>query len=558
MTVSLAMGAGTPAGTVISNSATGDYKDINSNQKPQVVSNSVTTTVTQVAGVDFLPLNAASNLIANGADIYTVSLTNTGNGPDVFDLTALTSGSETGIYTIDIYHDINQNGIIDGLDSIISVTPTLAADELIDFVILVTDVTIDTQIGPAPDGDVSIVTFEATSQFDTGVVNSATMTTTVAAAVVTIVMTPDITDPQPGDVITYAICGENTGTATAYAVTITAPIPLNTTYVPGSLFLDVTSLTDAADLIDGGDFGFTAADSVTIIWGDAPEFATGCVYYSVVVDADVPVGTEITNEAFVDYVNPDTVAYPTIRANGPGASAFVSQSYDVVVVPDQASFHDPGDEATYQFSISNTGNGTDNFNISYTSTFWTWAFYWDFDGDGIVDAEDVLLTDSNTDGVIDVGNMVQGQVDYIIGVTTIPDATGDGVSDVMTMTATSIGDPNTTPISASAIATTTITAPTLSLAKTVTPTGDQPPGTTLTYRLDIINSGSGSAIDVIITDAIPTNTTFVAGSLTEAGISQSDAADGDAGSFSGTAAVFHIPSLGPGGTTYVIFQATIN
>ena len=47
-----ALGAGTAAGTVITNQAYADYQDPNGNAMARVFSNSVTTIVSQVAGVD--------------------------------------------------------------------------------------------------------------------------------------------------------------------------------------------------------------------------------------------------------------------------------------------------------------------------------------------------------------------------------------------------------------------------------------------------------------------------------------------------------------------------
>ena len=75
---------GTLAGTAITNNSTVTFKDVNSNSKPMVTSNTVTTTVSAIRGVD----------VSNG---YVVSredkivdfgfvITNTGNGFDTFSL----------------------------------------------------------------------------------------------------------------------------------------------------------------------------------------------------------------------------------------------------------------------------------------------------------------------------------------------------------------------------------------------------------------------------------------------------------------------------------------
>jgi uncharacterized repeat protein (TIGR01451 family) len=57
------------------------------------------------------------------------------------------------------------------------------------------------------------------------------------------------------------------------------------------------------------------------------------------------------------------------------------------------------------------------------------------------------------------------------------------------------------------------------------------PGATITYQIAISATGSGTAQGATFTDAVPSNTTYVAGSLQLNGNALSDAADTDAGRF---------------------------
>ena len=57
-------------------------------------------------------------------------------------------------------------------------------------------------------------------------------------------------------------------------------------------------------------------------------------------------------------------------------------------------------------------------------------------------------------------------------------------------------------------------APSVSLNKSVNPTGNQVPGTDLTYTIAFSNGGAAFASNLIITDPIPANTDFKAGSVT--------------------------------------------
>ena len=53
--------------------------------------------------------------------------------------------------------------------------------------------------------------------------------------------------------------------------------------------------------------------------------------------------------------------------------------------------------------------------------------------------------------------------------------------------------------------------------KSVTPTGEVTPGTQLTYTIDVQNTTAGTATNVVFTDAIPANSTYVAASCSVTG-----------------------------------------
>ncbi len=65
--------------------------------------------------------------------------------------------------------------------------------------------------------------------------------------------------------------------------------------------------------------------------------------------------------------------------------------------------------------------------------------------------------------------------------------------------------------------------------------GSQPAsGATIRYTLYVSTTGSGTAFGVVVTDPIPANTTYTAGTLKLNGTLLSDTADGDAGDVGGT------------------------
>ena len=107
---------GTLAGTSITNQAYADYKDANNNALPRVYSNTVTTVVSQVAGVDIVPPTEADTG-TNGTDvIFMIQIFNTGNGPDVYDFSYLRDGGTWDPADIKFYWDANNNHVLDAAE----------------------------------------------------------------------------------------------------------------------------------------------------------------------------------------------------------------------------------------------------------------------------------------------------------------------------------------------------------------------------------------------------------------------------------------------------------
>ena len=92
--------------------------------------------------------------------------------------------------------------------------------------------------------------------------------------------------------------------------------------------------------------------------------------------------------------------------------------------------------------------------------------------------------------------------------------------------------------------------------------GSQPvPGAAIRYSIVVTATGTGTAVGAALTDAVPANTTYVAGSLTLNGAPLTDAADADAGTLA-TAPARVVVSLGDltaaAGPQTVVFRVTID
>ena len=306
-----ARAVGTEAGTVISNQAYGDYKDANGNSLTRVFSNTVQTTVSQVASPRVEPPTASKTGTAGTDVVYAVTVHNDGNDTDTFDLTAATTDTLAANWTTKIYLDLNEDGVLDAADIAngeITDTGALDADEVAHLLV----------VASVPAGaattTVGTTTLTATSQNDNGEVDTGTYTTTPLTAVLDIVKSATPTNPQPGDTVTYAITGKNPGTAKAVNIVVNDVIPTNMTYVAGSIRLGpiggtYATAAVATDADDNPDANITpsratynsGATRVELIWPEEEPFSGagdgGVLYFQATVNALVLATTTIENIA---------------------------------------------------------------------------------------------------------------------------------------------------------------------------------------------------------------------------------------------------------------------
>jgi len=271
-----------------------------------------------------------------------------------------------------------------------------------------------------------------------------------------------------------------------------------------------------------------------------------------------PAGTTITNQATVDYQDANGNPLQTLSNV---VSTTVSQVAGVAVTPNAAQAADPGDTVPYLHTVENTGNGTDTIDVTTSSSQgWTVSLYLD-DGDGVFEpgTDDLALADSDTDGTPDSGALAADTSVNIWVSVDVPAGAANGTVDTTTVTGTSSFN---TSVSDSATDTTTVAAPSLSVVKSVSPSGSQPPGTTLTYTVVITNNGAAGASAVVMSDPVPANTTYVAGSITQDAAAKTDVGGDDNADWNATAAntvTVDIGTLaGSGGSTTITFQVTID
>ncbi|MGQ9738957.1 MAG: outer membrane protein assembly factor BamB family protein [Armatimonadota bacterium] len=203
----------TPAGTQIPIQATANYLDANNNSY-SAVSNTVTLTVAQVAGVEVTLAVRDATLNPGTSYNFPVTVKNTGNGDDYYQLS--TDNPPAG-WSVAFVKDTNGNGQRDANENTtITRTPQLQMGAKYKFFVVVT-----APANPVPGSSVQTLPFRVTSNFDTQkfALNS------VFADVVnpfTPLWTAEIPGGIPGDVTVAGgkvFVGSATGQLYAYAVT---------------------------------------------------------------------------------------------------------------------------------------------------------------------------------------------------------------------------------------------------------------------------------------------------------------------------------------------------
>lgn len=297
LTAGHAYAAGTPAGTVILNQAS---VNCTVSGAPLTVSSNVNT----VAVAEVLNVNLASQDTPPGVSVtpgqtgrpLTFLVTNTGNGSNSFSLTTndALGGDQFNPTVTAIYLDSNGNGVYDaGIDTLYvpgTNDPVLAQDASRAVFVLSSipgaglaqgdrgdvRITVTSRDGSGAPGALiagggdggtdAVVGFSGGAQSATGgyVVSGVNVTMLKSAAVIDPF---GGSRPQTGATVRYTISVNVSGTGTAAGLIVTDTVPVNTTYTPGTLRLNSSPLSDAADA-DAGDVNATTPGAVTVRLGN--------------------------------------------------------------------------------------------------------------------------------------------------------------------------------------------------------------------------------------------------------------------------------------------------
>lgn len=302
-----ASAGGVTAGTLIENIAVASYDE--AGVQRSVNSNTVTVRVDELIDVTLTSLDPGPVTARPGNAVLTFELTNQGNGPEAFRLAANTAvaGNEFDVSFRAIAIDSNGNGTYEvGIDAILAepqTTAVLASAERLTVFVLVTvpQGTADAKtakvdlVAEAVTGTGAPGTSFAGAGVDGGYAIIGTTGARVAArgalistvASVQLAKSVTLRDPfggtsaVPGSVASFTIEARVEGTGSVNNLVVTDAIPAGTTYVPGTLALDATALTDAAD----GDAGAASdAGGISVNLGNVATGTRRAITFNVTVN----------------------------------------------------------------------------------------------------------------------------------------------------------------------------------------------------------------------------------------------------------------------------------
>ncbi|MFG6500675.1 beta strand repeat-containing protein [Sulfitobacter sp. 1A13191] len=321
------------AGSVIGNQAVATYTNA-AGDTVTVTSNTVETVVQQVAGVTLTSDNTET--IAPGGKAFLPHIiTNDGNGPDAFALTAVETDSGTlDTSQLVFYPDANMDGVADSATPL-TVTPTLAPGEQFGIVI-------EASVASTATGS-DTITITAASTLDGTVLSTNTDTLTISNDAIVELVKSMTADPasggnpniiDAGDEVTITLTYSSTGLAAANNYSVQDVLDGRLTYVPGSARwsdsaapLNDDNGSTVVDASNGSGetiaWDYDDAQNVNFLISSVGSGRSGEVTFRAVI-ADTANAGIITNVATQDV---DGVAFPPSNT----ASVTVDNQYAVAV-----------------------------------------------------------------------------------------------------------------------------------------------------------------------------------------------------------------------------------
>lgn len=282
-----------------------------------------------------------------------------------------------------------------------------------------------------------------------------------------------------------------------------------------------------------------------------------------------PANTQIGNQASATYVdnggNPQSITSNTVIT-------IVQQVAGVTITPGIGLTVSPGGQVTFPHTITNTGNGVDNFDLSTLEgsgdfNFNSIVIYADEDGNGVPDNFTPITVTPN----IDPAGTPNGNTYGIVIVADIPTTALDEDVETIDVTAASnYAQSQSQTVDDTATNTTTVDENAVVNVQKTRNKQFVAVGDTVTFTFNFAESGgSANATNLIIRDPLPAGITYVPNSGRWSGATGTPLTDSETGETatgitykyvdSGTdSIVVQITNLNAGASGNVSFKATVN
>ena len=334
-----------------------------------------------------------------------------------------------------------------------------------------------------------VVAIDADAASGSSIANTANVTTTTndpndandsSTTTATVATSADLTVTKSGPAsvtagtnATYTIDVTNNGPSDAANVSLSDTLPPNTTLVSATP-------------------GCSGTTTVTCTVGTLTDGASATITIVLAIDSDAPDGSSIANTAIVSATTSD----PDNGNNSSTTTATVATSADVSIKKNGPATVTAGSNATYAIDVTNSGP-SDAANVSLSDTLPPNTTF-------------VSATpgcSGTTTVTCAIGTLANGATTTITIVVAVDSDAADGSSVANTATvSTTTSDANNANDSSTTTATVATSAD-LSVTKTGPSTINA--GSNITYNVTVANGGPSDALNVVLTDTLPPDTTFV-------------------------------------------------
>ena len=232
-------------------------------------------------------------------------------------------------------------------------------------------------------------------------------------------------------------------------------------------------------------------------------------------------GASIGNQASASYTDSTNTPH---TATSNVVLTVVQQVASLSIASDQSKSGSAGGHVVFPHTVTNSGNGSDTFTLAITQSssdnfdLTNVAIYADANGDGLPD---------NSTPITSTGLIAPGAKFQFVVVGIVPSTQTASQSAQLSIAATSVFDPTRTATNNDTVTVTSnaVVRATIAVSPSSGPANSGP----YTYTITFTNTGNVAASNLVLTDAIPSGLTYIAGSAKWSGSTSSltDAAGGD-------------------------------